>query len=148
MNTANISMVTLGVEDLAASTVFYRRLGWTLCKGSNDSVTFLDGGHVVLGLYGHAALAEDAGEPSSPNKYGSGFRGVACACNQPNEAAVDAYMTRAGEAGARIVKAPEKVFWGGYSGYFADADGHLWEVAHNPFVELDERGRMMMEPAE
>ncbi len=143
MNSANISMVTLGVEDLAASTAFYRRLGWQLCKGSSETVTFLDGGHVVLGLYGHAALAEDAGEPSD----GSGFRGVACAVNQPDEAAVDAAIALAREAGARIVKEPEKVFWGGYSGYFADADGHLWEVAHNPFVEMDEHGRMMMEPA-
>ncbi len=144
METANISMVTLGVEDLPASTAFYRSLGWTLCKGSNESVTFLDGGHVVLGLYGHAALAEDAGEPSD----GTGFRGVACAFNQPDGAAVDAYMKRARNAGARIVKEPEKVFWGGYSGYFADPDGHLWEVAHNPFVELDAHGRMKMEPAE
>ena len=138
MTNANISMVTLGVEDLAAATAFYQAMGWTLCEPSSESVSFLDGGCIVLGLYGWAALAEDAGEPSD----GSGFRGVACAFNQPSEAAVDAYMERAANAGARIVKAPHKVFWGGYSGYFADADGHLWEIAHNPFMELDADGRI------
>ncbi|MDA8870147.1 VOC family protein [Rhizobiaceae bacterium] len=142
MTKANISMVTLGVEDLLAATAFYQAMGWTLCEPSNENISFLDGGSVVLSLYGHAALAEDSGEPSD----GSGFRGVSCAFNQPSEAEVDAYMARAKAAGARIVKVPERVFWGGYSGYFADADGHLWEVAHNPFATLDESGRIKLEP--
>ncbi|MEL6750955.1 MAG: VOC family protein [Pseudomonadota bacterium] len=144
MNKANISMVTLGVEDLAAATAFYRKLDWVLCKGSNENVTFLDGGHVVLGLFGHKALADDAGEPSN----GEGFRGVACCFNQPDRASVDAYMARAKDAGARITKEAHETFWGGYGGYFADADGHVWEVAHNPYAELDADGRMILEPEE
>jgi catechol 2,3-dioxygenase-like lactoylglutathione lyase family enzyme len=144
MTFANISMVTLGVADLAAATAFYQKLGWKLSKGSSENVTFLDGGHIVLGLYGREALAKDAGVAAA----GKGFTGVALAFNQPSEEAVDARLAEAKAAGADIVKPAEKVFWGGYSGYFADLDGHLWEVARNPFVGLDDKGRMMMEPLE
>ncbi len=141
--TANISIVTLGVEDLAASTAFYEKLGWQNTTASQESVTFLQGRSVVLGLYGRAALAEDAQIENTP----AGFRGTSLAINLPSEAEVDAFFTKAVEAGAHPQKQPEKVFWGGYSGYFADPDGHLWEVAYNPFFNGDSStGQLKLEP--
>ena len=140
---ANISIVTLGVEDLTRSTAFYEKLGWANTTASQDSVTFLQGHSVVLGLYGRQALADDAGVENSP----SGFRGVSLALNLESEAAVDAFFAHAVGCGARAVKAPEKVFWGGYSSYFADLDGHLWEIAFNPFFEGDaSTGQLKLEP--
>ena len=139
---ANISIVTLGVKDLRAATVFYEKLGWNNTKASQDTVTFLQGESVVLGLYDRAALAEDAGVDDTP----SGFRGTSLAINLPSEADVDSFFRKAIEAGASSVKKPQKVFWGGYSGYFADMDGHLWEVAFNPFFEGDsETGQLKLE---
>jgi len=130
---ANISIVTLGVDNLAAATAFYQKLGWTNTTASQDSVTFLQGDSIVLGLYGRSALADDANITDTP----SGFRAAALAINLPSETEVDHYFQCALDAGAHLVKEPQKVFWGGYSGYFADLDGHLWEVAHNPFFEGD-----------
>ena len=132
----NVSMVTLGATDLDRSTAFYEALGWQSSPLSNESVRFLTGGDVVLGLYGWEALADDAGLAS----YGEGFRGTTLALNRPSREAADAFMARALAAGAREVKPMQDAFWGGYSGYFADPDGHLWEVAHNPFVTVSERG--------
>ncbi|MCJ8307928.1 MAG: VOC family protein [Rhizobiaceae bacterium] len=131
--TANISIVTLGVEDLVASTAFYEKIGWSNTTASQDSVTFLQGHSVVLGLYGRAALAEDA----EVDPAGSGFRGVSLAINLESEAAVDQFFDKAVSCGAAATKKPQKVFWGGYSGYFSDPDGHLWEVAFNPFFQGD-----------
>ncbi|MEZ5811683.1 MAG: VOC family protein [Rhizobiaceae bacterium] len=135
-----ISLVTLGVADLARSTEFYERLGWTKSPASQDSVTFIKLKGTVLGLFSRASLAEDAGvEDSKP-----GFSGVTLAHNLSSEAEVDEAYNFALSCGATAVKKPEKVFWGGYSGYFADPDGHLWEVAHNPFSPLDEDGHMTL----
>lgn len=140
--TLNVSIITLGVEDLPASTAFYERLGWINTKASQESVTFLQGHCVVLGLYGRAALADDAAVDNSP----AGFRGVSLAINLKDEAAVDTFFEHALSCGATATKRPEKVFWGGYSGYFADPDGHLWEVAYNPFFEGDaETGQLQLE---
>ena len=138
---ANVTIITLGVDDLAASTAFYERLGWANTTASQDSVTFLDGHSIVLGLYGRAALAEDAQVEDTP----VGFRGVPLAFNLSDRAEVDTFFAHALASGASKVKAPEEVFWGGYSGYFADLDGHLWEIAHNPFAPLDEGSRMQLE---
>lgn len=125
-----ISMVTLGVRDLAASIRFYEQgLGLPRIK-SEPTVAFFDLNGSWLGLYGWDALAEDAEIPAK----GSGFRGVTLAHNLSSEAAVDALFAEALNAGAKSVKQPRKVFWGGYSGYFADPDGHLWEVAFNPHL--------------
>ena len=141
--TANISMVTLGVENLPAATRFYVGLGWKNTTASQDSVTFLQGHSIVLGLFGRQALAEDA----HVENVEAGFRGVTLAINLRDEAAVDTFFALALANGARAVKSPEKVFWGGYSGYFADLDGHLWEVAHNPFFDVD-KGQLTLETLE
>ena len=135
-----LSIVTLGVADIEASRAFYARLGWTPSPASNDSVVFYDAGGVVLGLYGRQALAEDA----TVDPKGEGFRGVAVAYNVREKADVDGVLREAEAAGARIVKPGQDVFWGGYSGYFTDPDGHLWEVAWNPYFPLDDHGRVTL----
>jgi catechol 2,3-dioxygenase-like lactoylglutathione lyase family enzyme len=123
-----ISMITLGVRDLAAAVKFYGEgLGFPRMD-SSPAVAFFTLNGTWLGLYGRAALAEDVGVPAE----GRGFAAVTLAHNVHTEAEVDAVMAQAARAGATIVKPPGKVFWGGYSGYFQDLDGHLWEVAHNP----------------
>lgn len=123
-----ISMITLGVHDLAASVKFYEEgLGFPRME-SPPEVAFFTLNGTWLGLYGRNALAADATVPSE----GSGFESFTLAHNVLSEAEVDEVICQAVEAGATLVKEPEKVFWGGYSGYFKDLDGHLWEIAHNP----------------
>lgn len=135
-----LSLVTLGVADMARARAFYERLGFTASSESNAHVTFFDAGGVVLGLFGRNALAEDAGVADTP----PAFSGVSLAHNVRSEADVDRTMQEAAAAGATITKPPQKTFWGGYSGYFADPDGHLWEVAHNPFWQIDAEGRVRL----
>ncbi len=142
---AHISMVTLGSDDLPAATEFYKNLGWTVAAPSNDNVVFLIGTNITLGLFGRSALAEDAGVEASPGENAAGFSGIALALNLASREEVDAAYAKAVEAGASATKKPEEVFWGGYSGYFSDLDGHLWEVAHNPFCALDKSGQMILE---
>ena len=125
-----ISMITLGVADLARSVAFYEKgLGFPRME-SPPEVAFFTLNGSSLGLYGRNALAEDA--TVSPD--GSGFNSFAIAHNVASEAEVDEVIAEAVAAGGEPVKPAQKVFWGGYSGYFKDPDGHLWEVAHNPFV--------------
>lgn len=124
-----ISMITLGVRDLAASIHFYESLGFPRME-SPPTVAFFTLNGTWLGLYGREALAEDA----QVSAEGGGFPGFALAHNLASEAEVDQAMAQALAAGATLVKAPQKVFWGGYSGYFKDPDGYLWELAHNPFA--------------
>lgn len=123
-----ISMITLGVRDLAVSVKFYEQgLGFPRMD-SPPEVAFFTLNGTWLGLYGREALAEDAAVPSE----GSGFAGFALAHNVHSEDEVDEVIDLAVQAGATLTRAPEKTSWGGYSGYFRDPDGHLWEVAHNP----------------
>lgn len=121
-------MITLGVRDLAAAIRFYEQgLGFPRMP-SPPEVAFFTLNGTWLGLYGREALAQDAQVPSE----GSGFEGFALAHNVGSEKEVDDVVAQAVAAGAVLAKEPQKVFWGGYSGYFRDPDGHLWEVAHNP----------------
>ncbi len=136
-----INLVTLGVADIAASRAFYERLGFVASSASNASVAFFDANGVVLGLFGHDALAEDAHlKPSAA----PAFRGMSLAWNAGSEAEVDKVLAHAVASGGQLLKPAQRVFWGGYSGYFADPDGHLWEVAHNPFFPLTAEGHLTL----
>ena len=132
-----VSLVTLGVADLDRSARFYEEgLGWK--RGTNnEGVVFFQTPGTIVGLFPRDALAEDIGIDSA----GSGFSGVTLAFNARSREEVDAVLKEAVAAGAKLMKRAEEVFWGGYSGYFADPDGHLWEVAHNPFWTIEEDGR-------
>ncbi|MFL1876876.1 VOC family protein [Hansschlegelia beijingensis] len=132
-----LSLVTLGVEDLGRSTAFYEALGLKRSPASTDDVSFFDVGGAILSLYGREALAADAGLDGA----GDGFRSQALAWNLASSAAVDKAIVRMVAAGGRLVKPAEKAGWGGYVGYVADPDGHLWEIAHNPGFPLDADGR-------
>ena len=124
-----ISMITLGVEDLAKSVKFYRDgLGFPQME-SPPEVAFFTLNGSWLGLYGRTALAEDATVPAA----GSGFKGFSLAHNVASEGEVDQIMAQALNAGATLAKAARKTSWGGYAGYFKDPDAHLWEIAYNPF---------------
>jgi predicted lactoylglutathione lyase len=138
---AHISLITLGVADVAKATSFYERLGFVRSKrASQESVSFFQAGPVVLALWGRDAQRDDA----QAAELWTGNGGIAVAQNLTSGAEVDAMMARAEAAGARILKPAAKTFWGGYDGYFADLDGHVWEVAFNPFWELDEDGRVRL----
>ncbi|MEZ5924009.1 MAG: VOC family protein [Hyphomicrobiaceae bacterium] len=137
-----LNLVTLGVADVARSKVFYEALGFEPCGFENEHVGFYAAGGVVLGLFGRGALAEDAGVADD----GHGFRAVSLAHNTRSQAEVDAVLAHAVACGASLIKPAQRVFWGGYSGYFADPDGHLWEVAFNPGFPLDASGQMQLPP--
>ncbi|MFI5293263.1 MAG: VOC family protein [Candidatus Limnocylindrales bacterium] len=133
------SLVTLGVADVAASTAFYERLGWRRSSASMEGdVTFIATPGGILGLWSAHELARDAGSPGGD--LPTGFRGVALAINVGSPAEVDDAIAAWVAAGGRLTRAAAPTDWGGYSGYVADPDGHLWELAHNPFWPLDERG--------
>ena len=131
-----LSLVTLGVADLARSARFYEDgLGWR--RGTDDEgVVFFQMPGTILSLYPRAALAEDVGVA----ELASAPAAVTLAYNTRSRDEVDELIAKAVSAGASLVKAAKDAFWGGYSGYFADPDGHLWEVAFNPFWEIDEQG--------
>lgn len=127
-----ISLITLGVRDLAASLRFYRDGLGLVPLASPPEVAFFALNGSWLALYDRDDLAADAGVSAE----GSGFRGVALAHNLESEAAVDLQMAEAVRAGAQLVKPAQATSWGGYAGYFADPDGHLWEIAFNPFLQV------------
>jgi hypothetical protein len=131
-----ISFIALGVADLARSRAFYKRLGWRESSASQEAVAFFQAGSVAFALFQREALAEDASVPAA----GSGFAGFSLAHNVPSEAAVIATLDEAVAAGATLVRPADKVFWGGFRGYFADPDGFLWEICFNPFIALDADG--------
>ena len=131
---SKISLITLGVSDLNKSLAFYRDgLGFkTHNYKEGEDVIFFDMEGTWLSLYPKEKLAEDA----TVNPEGNGFRGITLAHNVSSKEDVDKIFDLAISVGAKAVKKPQEVFWGGYSGYFADPDGHLWEVAYNPFTDL------------
>ena len=127
-----LSIVTLGVQDLARSYRFYAEgLGFPTTRKPEDGIIFFRTGGAVLALYPFESLAEDVGEAFKGPR--SKFPGITIAHNVRTRAEVDAVMALAERAGARIEKPAQQVFWGGYSGYFSDPDGYLWEVAHGAF---------------
>lgn len=135
-----VTIIGLGVEDLKASTAFYQeKFGWTLTNASNDSISFFQLNGVLLSLYPREKLAEDA----TIDHTGSGFKGFTLAYNTRTKEEVDEIFADLGNKGVKIVKQPEQVFWGGYSGYVADLDENLWEIAYNPFLELDADGNVL-----
>lgn len=135
MTPQRVTLITLGVADLAASVGFYRRLGWRP-HGVQEGIAFFQMQGSVLALFGRADLAADQGRPGAV--LGTGAQNFA------SEAEVDAAFEVAIAAGGVVLKRPEKVFWGGYSGYWADPDGHVWEVAMNPFWPLAEDGSLTL----
>ena len=136
----NLSFVTLGVHDLARATRFYEALGWKAHEPASEGVSFFELGGVILSLFPRAELAKDA----AVDNTAPGFTGISLAWNVASEQEADAALAHAVACGATLVKPAHKVFWGGYSGYFRDPEGHLWEVAHNPFGKFDERGQFRM----
>lgn len=140
---AILTLVTLGVRDLARSIAFYEAIGCKRKARSAEGVGFFSAGLVTLAVYPIDALARDAGiETSLAGDMPKGFRGVELAWNCHSEQDVDAAVERARQAGAIVSKPPQKTFWGGYAGHFADPDGHYWEVAHNPVFPLSREGQM------
>ncbi|MEL6460458.1 MAG: VOC family protein [Cyanobacteria bacterium J06621_15] len=136
-----LSIVTLGVKDLQRSLKFYKDgLGWKPSNASNENITFFQMGGVVFSLYPRDKLAEDV--KIKPD--GDGFSGITLAYNAKDKTEVDNVLKQVESLGAKIVKKAEKVFWGGYSGYFSDFDGHLCEVAWNPFFEFDESNNLVL----
>ena len=136
-----LSLVTLGVRDLAVARDFYEEgLGWKATSAVEGKVVFYQMNGMIISLFGRDDLVKDGNFTDS----GAGFSGITLAYNARDAAEVDAVMTQAEKAGAVIQKPAEKVFWGGYSGYFCDLDGHPWEVAYNPFWNITEDGHMVI----
>ncbi|WBL33296.1 VOC family protein [Sinirhodobacter sp. HNIBRBA609] len=136
-----VTLITLGVADIPRARAFYEALGWRPVQAL-DSVVFFQLSGMALGLFGRADLAADQGRPGTALGTGA----MTLAQNFDTEAEVDAAFAAALAAGATALKAPEKVFWGGYSGYFTDPDGHVWELAMNPFWALSVDGALSIPP--
>ena len=133
-----ISLVTLGVANVAAARAFYERLGWTASSASMDEVVFFDMGGWMFGLYGQSNLSKDSG--LTENKPVPG--GITLAYNTRSREEVDHFMDEVKEAGATILASPVEMPWGGYVGYFADPDGHPWEISWVPHFPILEDGRL------
>ena len=133
-----ISLVTLGVDDLARARAFYAALGW---HGQEvEETVFVQAGPLALVLWDRGRLAADAGLPDP----GSGFDGVVLAQNVRSTAEVNAVVAAAREAGATVTREPGPTFYGGYAGVFLDPDGHAWEIAFNPGFALDDDGALVL----
>ncbi len=138
-----LSMITLGVADLKRAIAFYRDVvGWKAAPGPPE-VAFFDLGGLVFSLYPHDVMAKDM-NATRDDRGDSVYQGFALAHNARSKEDVDAIFSRLKAKGATIVKVPEEVFWGGYSGYFSDPDGHAWEVAYNPYWAIGKDGRVSM----
>ena len=137
--TQRVTLITLGVDDLPRARAFSAALGWTPAE-ETEGVSFYQMNGLALGLFGRADLAKDQGREGAPLGTGA----MTLAQNFPTEAEVDAAFAAALSAGATPLKSPTKVFWGGYSGYFADPDGHVWELAMNPFWPLAADGSLTL----
>lgn len=135
-----ISLITLGVADLARARRFYEALGWRSNAAPSDDVVFYQAGGMVLALWDRASLAEDSGGLDDTGGWG----GVTLAHNVRSQEEVDEVIAEARRAGATITREPAATFWGGYSGVFCDPDGHPWEVAYNPGWPLGPDGSVQL----
>ncbi|WP_168381009.1 VOC family protein [Modicisalibacter radicis] len=136
-----VSLVTLGVSDLARARRFYEAgLGWRVGQAVEGEVVFFQLNGLILSLFHRDALARDAGI----TRPGAGFGGIALAYNARSREDVDGVLAEARRAGGNLIKPAQETSWGGYSGYFTDPDGHLWEVAHNPYFPIDSEGRISL----
>ncbi len=131
-----VSIITIGVTELDRSREFYERLGWRRSMADAKGIVFFQTGGMALALFPRTELAKDAN--ISPE--GHGFSGISLAYNVRNRQEVYSVLTEAEAAGAKLQKPAQEAFWGGYSGYFSDPDGYLWEVAWNPFFPIAEDG--------
>jgi len=132
-----VTIIGLGVASLEVSNKFYKeKFGWKLMTSSNENISFFQLNGILLTLYPREKLAEDA----TVSAVGKGFKGFSLAYNTRSMEEVDSLFEKLKSKGVKIVKQPEEVFWGGYSGYIADPDDNLWEIAFNPFLPLDENG--------
>jgi catechol 2,3-dioxygenase-like lactoylglutathione lyase family enzyme len=134
-----VSLVTLGVADLARARAFYEALGWRTGAGPEDDVVFFQAGGAIVALWDRAKLAQDSGVQD-----GGGWGGITLAHNVGSPEEVDAVIEQARAAGAMISRGGAPTFWGGYSGLFLDPDGHPWEVAHNPHWTIAEDGSVAL----
>ena len=136
-----INIITLGVDDFNQSVNFYEKgLGWIKSKTSKDDIAFFKLNGIVLALYPRKLLAEDAALPNN----GKGFSGITLAYNAKTEEEVDEVISKVEKLGAIIIKRPQKVFWGGYGSYFKDPNGHLFEVAFNPYLNFDDNDNLIL----
>ena len=135
-----ITLITLGVKNLQRSREFYQQVfGWQPVGSSTESIIFFQLNGLQLALFPQESLADDAGLEAD----GKGFKSFSLAYNVRSEKEVDDLVAELAGKGARVLKQPEKVFWGGYSSYIADPDDNLWEIAYNPFLPLDEKGSVL-----
>lgn len=135
-----LHLITLGVNDLEKSLKFYEGLGWKKSEKSIDALVLFQIGGIILSLYSRKGLAEDAYIENTSSE----FSGITLSYNTRSEKEVEDILKEAEGLGAKIVKPAQKAFWGGYHGYFKDPDGHLFEIAYNPFWELDENDNLKL----
>lgn len=135
-----LSAVTLGVADVARARAFYEKLGWKAYHVGGDEVAFFQVGGLVIGLYGRDALARDAGVAAAD----PAGHGIELAYNVREKDEVAAIVAAWEAAGGTVAKAPADTFWGGHAAHLADPDGHLWEIAWNPFWPLGEKGEVRL----
>jgi uncharacterized glyoxalase superfamily protein PhnB len=134
-----VTLISLGVDDLARSVKFYNALSLKQRMKDAKGVAFFEAGNVVISLFPREELAKDSNvENSRP-----GFSGIALAYNVRSEPEVEEVLRAAEKAGGKILKSAQRAFWGGWYGHFADSEGHIWEVAHNPQATFDEEGRLV-----
>jgi predicted lactoylglutathione lyase len=136
-----LNLITLGVNDFERSVAFFEKgLGWKKSSASVEELALFPLGGIVLALHPRNDLAADA----TVSPEGSGFSGITLSYNAKSEKEVDEVLEKVRRLGASVIKPAQKVYWGGYSGYFKDLDGHLFEVAHNPFWDLDEQDNVKL----
>ena len=141
-----INLICLGVRDIKKSLAFYKNIGFhTYEKKDKPAVVFFDNQGTKLELHPLEELVRDIDAENPPPLSLDGFGGITLACNLKSEAEVDAFMKRVKEHGGVIAKQPQKVFWGGYSGYFQDPDGYYWEVAYGPAWKFDDNNMLVIE---